>query len=199
VRRAHRPILAYTSSAVQYAAMPDYRRAQLKGGTYFFTLTSFKRRPILTDEHFRFALRQAILRVKTTMPFESIAWVLLPDHLHTIWQLPEGDTNFSTRWSMIKRSVTQQCKDLLPRPQNLSRQTRREGTLWQRRFWEHLIRDELDLQRHIDYIHYNPVKHGYVSKVTDWPYSTFHRYVQDSIYPKHWASAEDLQTDKFGE
>lgn len=179
--------------------MPDYRRAQLKGGTYFFTLTSFKRRPILTDEHFRFALRQAILRVKTTMPFESIAWVLLPDHLHTIWQLPEGDTNFSTRWSMIKRSVTQQCKDLLPRPQNLSRQTRREGTLWQRRFWEHLIRDELDLQRHIDYIHYNPVKHGYVSKVTDWPYSTFHRYVQDSIYPKHWASAEDLQTDKFGE
>ncbi len=138
----------------------------------------------MTDKRFRPALRQAILRVKTTMPFESIAWVLLPDHLHTIWQLPEGDANFSARWSMIKRSVTQQYKDLLPHPHNLSRQARREGNLWQRRFWEHLIRDELDLQRHIDYVHYNPVKHGYVSKVADWPYSTFHRYVSDGVYPK---------------
>lgn len=179
--------------------MPDYRRARLKGGTYFFTLTALERRPILTDERFRTALRHAILEVKSSMPFENIAWVLLPDHLHTIWQLPENHADYSTRWSAIKRLVTQQCGTLAPPPTSTSRQLRREGTLWQRRFWEHLIRDENDLERHIDYIHYNPVKHGYVAKVGDWPYSTFHRYVRAGIYPKDWASEETDPTDQFGE
>ena len=133
------------------------------------------------------------------MPFDSIAWVLLPDHLHTIWQLPEGDADYSGRWSLIKKTVTQKCPDWLSPPNNLSRQARREGTLWQRRFWEHLIRDELDLERHIDYIHYNPVKHGYASRVADWPYSTFHRYVSQGIYPKEWASAEEIPNENFGE
>ena len=179
--------------------MPNYRRARLQGGAYFFTLTSFERRPILTDDRCRIALREVIVDVKKSMPFESIAWVLLPDHLHTIWQLPEGDANFSARWSTIKRNVTQRCKHFTSQPHNQSRQSRREGTLWQRRFWEHLIRDELDLERHLDYIHYNPVKHGYVSQVFEWPYSTFHRYVSDGVYPQDWASAEDFLADQFGE
>ena len=199
MRHAHRPILARASDTVQYAAMPDYRRARLKGGTYFFTLTAFERRAILTDERFRTALRHAILEVKSSMPFENIAWVLLPDHLHTIWQLPEGDADFSARWSSIKRRVTQQLNDLPSPSNNRSRLRRREGTLWQRRFWEHLIRDESDLERHIDYIHYNPVKHAYVSKVADWPYSTFHRYVRDGIYPEDWAFDDTYPPDQFGE
>lgn len=179
--------------------MPDYRRARLKGGIYFFTLTTLERRPILTDERRRTALRQTIIEVKSSMPFEILAWVLLPDHLHTLWQLPEGDANFSARWSSIKRRVTQKLNARSAPATNPSRLRRREGTLWQRRFWEHSIRNDADFERHIDYIHYNPVKHGYVAKVADWPYSTFHRYVRDGVYPEDWARDDNHPADQFGE
>jgi putative transposase len=184
---------------MQYSPMPDYRRARIKGGTYFFTVKSFERRPILIDKRCRTALRHAIMEVRKTHPFEDLAWVLLPDHLHAIWQLPEGDDNFSARWSLIKKSVTQQCKVWLPPSDSASRRTRHERALWQRRFWEHVIRDDLDLERHVDYIHFNPVKHGYVSRVADWPYSTFHGYVRRDIYPQEWANADHDEQGQFGE
>lgn len=111
----------------------------------------------MTHEHYRIALREAITEVRGRLPFNSLAWVLLPDHVHTIWKLPEGDVDYSLRWSLIKQHVTRKCAE---RTQEVlvsqSRQKRREGTIWQRRFWEHLIRDERDFRRHIDYIHYNP-------------------------------------------
>ena len=178
--------------------MSEYRRAYFPGGTYFFTVKTFERRPVLTREDYRIALRKAIVEVRHNLPFDSIAWVLLPDHIHTIWKLPERDANFSLRWSLIKQHVTRQCRDGAV-PSSLSRQNRREGTIWQRRFWEHLIRDDGDLEHHVNYIHYNPVKHGYVSKVADWPYSTFHRYVQRGSYPLNWADANDAQNRGFGE
>jgi len=180
--------------------MSEYRRSYIPGATYFFTLTTLDRRPILVREPFRSALRQAVIEVRAKFPFESIAWVLLPDHLHTIWKLPETEANFSLRWSLIKQHVTREC---IGRAQNArttkSRQQRGEGTIWQRRFWEHAIRDEADFRRHIDYIHYNPAKHGYVTKPADWPYSTFHRYVHDGIYPPNWASADESVIANYGE
>jgi putative transposase len=180
--------------------MPEYRRAKIPGGTYFFTVKTFQRKPILTQEPYRIALRHAIIQVRDILPFESIAWILLPDHLHTVWQLPESDANFSLRWSLIKQRVTRQCADETASASiTRSGQKRREGTIWQRRFWEHVIRDNTDLERHIDYIHYNPVKHGYVPRVIDWPYSTFHRYVRLGVYPADWASGDKGEQAEFGE
>jgi REP-associated tyrosine transposase len=156
------------------------------------------RQPILIEEPYRTALRQAIIDVRSKLPFESIAWVLLPHHLHTIWRLPETDGNFSLRWSLIKQFVTRYCADRM-RPLTESRRRRGEGTIWQRRFWEHVIRDDTDFRNHIEYIHYNPVKHGYVTQPADWPYSAFHRYVRDGVYPADWASADEAATSNYGE
>ena len=136
-------------------------------------------------------------------PFKIEAWVLLSDHLHALWTLPEGDANFSGRWAGIKRHVSQSCAALFTTEAvNESRQKRKELMFWQRRFWEHQIRDEEDYIRHIDYIHWNPVKHGYVKKVTDWPYSTFHRYVKQGVYTVNWGGAVGLEEghdEEFGE
>jgi putative transposase len=132
------------------------------------------------------------------MPFESSAWVLLPDHLHTIWQLPENDGNYSLRWSLIKQEVTRRCGGADNVQLTGSRRRRREGMIWQRRFWEHTIRDDTDFRNHIDYIHFNPVKHGYVKRPSDWPYSTFHRFVQERIYPEDWAWS-DNNSSSYGE
>jgi putative transposase len=180
--------------------MPEYRRAYVRGGSYFFTLKTFDRRPLLIDDRCRTVLRQAIVQVRATLPFEIIAWVLLPDHLHAVWRLPEADVDFSLRWSLIKQRVTKQCANWVgPSRITPSRAERREGAFWQRRFWEHLIRDETDLERHVDYVHYNPVKHGYVRRVADWPYSTFHRYVSRGVYPLDWACGDEYSDDDFGE
>jgi putative transposase len=123
-----------------------------------------------------------------------------PTIIHTIWKLREGDVDYSLRWSLIKQHVTRKCAE---RTQEVlvsqSRQKRREGTIWQRRFWEHRIRDDRDFRRHIDYVHYNPVKHGYVSKVVDWPYSTFHRFVRNGVYPTDWANADENTASNYGE
>ena len=132
--------------------------------------------------------------------FETVASVLLPDHLHMIWQLPENDADFSLRWSLIKQRVSRQCADEVSRATlSQSRIKRKEGAFWQRRFWEHMIRDDTDLHHHVDYIHYNPVKHGYAKRVADWPYSSFHRYVHDGVYPKDWGGAVEALDQSFGE
>ncbi|OSI22412.1 REP-associated tyrosine transposase [Neisseria dumasiana] len=149
-----------------------YRRYYRAGGTYFFTLVAHNRQRILTGDAVRSALREAVLAVREKYPFEIAAWVLMPDHLHAIWHLPENDADFSERWRQIKRH----SQYLIGA----------DVRLWQRRFWEHAIRDEADFGRHFDYVHFNPVKHGHVSKVSDWPFSTFHRYVKQGIYPLNW-------------
>jgi len=183
--------------------MPNYRRASIPGGTWFFTLVSCQRRKILCNHDIRSALREAIRTVQTQQPFSVDAWILLPDHLHCIWTLPDGDRDFSIRWAKIKRLVTQRCGASYPPegPVRASKRRRNEGMLWQRRFWEHAIRDDADLQRCLDYLHWNPVKHGYVDQVADWPYSTFHRFVKDGLYPRDWAGVANRDNDvkMFGE
>ena len=181
--------------------MPECRRADIPGATYFFTVITYRRQALLTDLRCRESLRIAIDKVRLEMPFKIVAWVLMPDHLHAVWQLPQNDKDFSLRWSLIKQHVTRDCASWLPRQGLLtSRDKRGEGSLWQRRFWEHLIRDETDLARHVNYIHYNPVKHGYVTNVADWPYSTFHRYVKEGTYPEDWGGTIETNDGKnFGE
>lgn len=173
--------------------MSEYRRAYLPGGTYFFTVNTFRRGKFLTREPFRRALRDGITKARETLPFIIVAWVLLPEHLHCIWRLPEGDADFSRRWAIIKREVSKQCGHLVEPYAALSdsKIARKESVVWQRRFWEHQIRDELDFQRHVDYIHFNPVKHGHVAHAADWPYSTFSRYVRQGIYPPDWTGYEN--------
>lgn len=165
----------------------------------FFTVVAFRRQPIFCDEMFRNALRTAIASVQTAHPFVIEAWVLLPDHLHCVWTLPEGDADFSTRWMLIKRAVSLACRDDYRRADwvTVSKLKHRESTLWQRRFWEHQIRDEKDFVHHVDYIHFNPVKHGHVTRAVDWPYSTFHRYVRDGIYAYDWGGAMDKVVLKY--
>ena len=122
------------------------------------------------------------------MPFEIEAMVVLPDHLHCMWTLPEGDADFSERWRRIKGRFSRQCVAEYQQPVSVSRSRKGEKAVWQRRFWEHQIRDEVDFSNHVDYIHYNSVKHGLVGTPRDWPYSSFHKYVCDGIYPEDWGA-----------
>ena len=168
--------------------MSYYRRVKAPGGTFFFTIVTAKRKPLLTTPYVRQALRESISSVRQTQPFDIVAWVLLPDHMHCIWTLPEGDCDYSSRIGKIKRLTSK----------HLGYSGERDSGLWQRRFWEHQIRDEKDLIRHIEYIFINPVKHGLCSAAAEWPYSSFHRYVKQGIYPQDWASCENLTGD-FGE
>jgi len=175
--------------------MSLYRRADVAGGWYFFTVVAERRRAILTQPDIRAALRDAIVAVRQNHPFTILGWVLLPDHLHAIWQLPPGDADFSTRWSQIKRRVTHACGATYADPALLTarRIAKRHGTIWQHRFWEHLIRDQRDFRRHMDYLHFNPVKHGLVERVVDWPYSSFHRLVREGAYARNWGGGEGLE------
>ena len=171
--------------------MSRYRRASAAGSSYFFTVVAYRRQPILCNEAIRNALRDAIETVRTSRSFVIDAWVLLPDHLHCVWTLPDGDADFSTRWMKIKRAVSLACREIYHRPDlvSTSKFKHRESTIWQRRFWEHHIRNENDFARHVDYIHFNPVKHGHAQNAIDWPYSTFHRHVRDGIYARDWAGS----------
>ncbi|GAB2905520.1 transposase [Uliginosibacterium flavum] len=155
--------------------MPNYRRNFLPGGTFFFTVNLLERDRDLLVRHVD-ALRNAVRTVRAAHPFEIVAWVVMPDHLHCIWILPPGDTNYPERWRLIKLLFSRS----LPKTEhiNASRESKNERGIWQRRFWEHTIRDERDLNNHIDYVHYNPVKHGYVTNAADWPHSTIHRYIE---------------------
>jgi len=161
----------------------DYRRMFCPGGTFFFTVVTEKRRPILIENIGR--LRAAFRHIKVRRPFDIEAAVVLPDHLHMIWALPEGDTDYSTRWSLIKRYFSAGLRAQATSP---SQYTRREKGIWQRRFWEHQIRDERDWRNHFDYIHFNPVKHGLVLQAGDWPYSSFQRYVRQGFYAADWGT-----------
>ena len=174
--------------------MSHYRRAIVPGGTFFFTVVTYRRQPILCDAPIRAALRDAIGKVRRSKPFAIDAWVLMPDHLHCVWTLPPGDHDFSGRWSLIKRGVSRAIGRQYRRPELLgaSKLKHRESTIWQRRFWEHRIRDDEDMRRHIDYLHFNPVKHGLVANVADWPHSTFHRFDANGIYPVNWAGGNDI-------
>jgi putative transposase len=171
------------------------------GATYFFTVVTHQRQAILNKPESRTILRQVIDEVRKQHPFAIDAWVLLPDHLHCMWTLPKGDADYSKRWGIIKARFTKQAKHLFECDEQLSnsRQQHRESAVWQRRFWEHQIRDEVDYQRHMDYIHFNPVKHGLVKEVNAWPYSTFHRYVRKEIYAKDWGGLTEAASERFGE
>ena len=181
--------------------MSRYRRANTPGATYFFTIVTYRRRPFLRDPDVRIALREAIAKVRNLYPFHIDGWVLLPDHLHAIWTLPPGDARFPLRWQQIKRGVTLSCRARLHRAAwtTESKTKHRESTLWQRRYWEHQIRDERDFERHMDYLHYNPVKHELVKRVGDWPYSSFHRHVAAGVYPEDWSIASATDGMDFGE
>ncbi len=172
--------------------MSDYIREKLEGGEYFFTLVTFDRRPFLTSPLARRILRVTWKEVQERHRFEVRAICLLPDHIHCIWRLPEEDNNFSKRWMSIKAIFTRRFLAAGGREgkRNESRKRTGEAAVWQRRFWEHMIRDEDDLSRHFDYIHYNPVKHGYVSRPHDWKWSSFHRYRKLGYYQDDWGSVE---------
>jgi putative transposase len=173
--------------------MPNYRRAFIPGGTWFFTVNQLQRyrNDLLIREID--LLRETVRRVRERHPFQIDAWVVLPDHLHCIWTLPPGDSDFSMRWRLIKSGFSR----ALPNTERRSdvRKDAGERGIWQRHYWEHLIRDEADYQRHADYVHVNPLKHGYVKRVADWPYSTFHRYVAKGMYPADWCGDPDSEVD----
>ena len=170
--------------------MPDYRRVIIPGGTFFFTLVTFDRKPILTTEFSRHILRQAWKQVQRSYPFIVEAICLLPEHLHCIWTLPENDGDYSLRWRAIKALFSKEYLRLggNDRERNVSRKKRGEAAIWQRRFWEHTIRDADDFVRHFDYIHYSPVKHGLVQQVKDWPWSSYHKYLARGYYDLDWGN-----------
>ena len=165
--------------------MSNYRRSKVGGATYFLTINALERHHNDVLVRHIEALREAVRVVKAKYPFIIHAWVVLPEHMHCVIELPVGDCDFSTRVRLIKLIFSKS----LPKVEKLStsRQNRHERGIWQRRFWEHLIRDERDFERHVDYVHFNPVKHGWVACVKDWPYSTFHRFVAQGILPCDWA------------
>ena len=165
--------------------MPNYRRAWCPGGTYFFTVTLLQRQATDLLTRRIDLLRQVVRQVKGERPFVIHAWVVLLDHLHCILELPEGDADFATRWRLIKMNFSKALP--LSEPRDSVRKRRGERGIWQRRYWEHLIRDEDDLRAHMDYVHINPLRHGLVSRVADWPHSTFHRLVAAGVYPADWA------------
>ncbi len=178
--------------------MRRYIRApQLGGASYFFTLTLAQRRGNdLLIRHID-ALRQAFAAVRHRHPFTIEAIVILPDHLHALWRMPEHDADFSLRWRLIKARFSRQ----LPPGEQIShsRAAKGERGIWQRRYWEHQIRDEQDWGRHVDYIHYNPVKHGLVTRPTDWPYSSLHRFVRQGRIPADWGAGAAVIGGEFGE
>ena len=175
--------------------MRTYTRAKIAGGCYFFTVNLAERRDNdLLVRHVA-SLREAFKRTRIEHPFDLEAIVVLPDHLHCIWQLPEKDDNFPMRWQLIKARFSRliACGELV----SASRQRKGERGIWQRRYWEHVIRDQQDWERHMDYIHSNPVKHGYVGAARDWPHSSFHRLVARGIYPPDWHAEPEISILDF--
>src|SRR5436190_9110791 len=175
--------------------MPNYRRAFVPGGCWFFTVNLLERRRSLLSDHME-TLRDAMRATRRAYPFRIDAMVVLPDHLHAVWTLPPDDADFSVRWRLIKFRFAR----AIPPGERLSpvQRRRNERGIWQRRFWEHLIRDEADYARHVEYCYINPVKHGLVSRVRDWPHSSFHRDVRAGLFPLDWAG-ETEPSGNFGE
>ncbi len=177
--------------------MTQYRRMCVGGGCYFFTVNLADRASDLLVRRIG-DLRDAVRACRAARPFQIDAWVVLPEHLHCVWTLPEGDTDFSGRWRAIKGGFSRLMP--LAEARSPSRASKHERGIWQRRFWEHAIRDDDDYARHVDYVHFNPVKHGLVHAVADWPYSTFHRAVAQGVYPADWAGtgAEAMEAGERG-
>lgn len=170
--------------------MPNYRRAYASGGTWFFTVNLLQRRNNdLLVRHIH-DLRAAVRRVMMLYPWHIDAWVVLPEHMHCVWTLPDGDHDYATRWRLIKTGFSK-CLPI-DELRSKSRILRGERGIWQRRYWEHQIRDEADFARHIEYCYINPVKHGHVQAVVDWPYSSFHRDVASGFYAPDWAGDVSL-------
>ena len=170
----------------------SYRRAHSPGATYFFTVVTHQRQPLFQASENVQLLRIAFHQVKQKYPFTIDAIVVLPDHLHALWTLPIGDANFSTRWRLIKEYVTRRVDPNYRNARSASRVSKQEQAVWQRRFWEHQIQDDRDFEQHFNYIHYNPVKHGYVDFPGGWEYSSFRKYVQAGVYAEDWGSHEEI-------
>lgn len=172
--------------------MPDYRRMFVPYAMYFFTAVTHQRNPILTTELGRKCLREAIAKVRRKHPFQVIATVLLPDHWHSIWQLPDGQTNYPIRWGRIKEEFTKAwlAGEGTELEQSKSRDRQRYRGIWQKRYWEHTIKNPDDFDRCFDYIHWNPRKHNLVPRVIDWPWSSFHRMVRLGHYPANWGGTD---------
>lgn len=172
--------------------MPNYRRNYRSGGVFFFTVVTAGRAPLFSDENARQQLGACLREERRRRPFRVDAIVLLPNHLHTLWTLPEGDAEFSIRWSSIKGRFTRTwlAEGGCERPILPGHQRERRRGVWQARFFEHTIRDEEDFRQHVEYIHYNPVKHGYVRSPREWPWSSFSRYVKQGDYPVDWGCGQ---------
>ncbi len=177
----------------QMQVMVQYRRDFLPGGTFFFTVALEDRRSNLLTERVT-DLRAAFRRARTERPFDIGAIVILPDHLHAIMTLPQDDGDFPLRWRRIKTLFTQA---VIARGATFKSRDGGGHSLWQRRYWEHTIRDADDFTRHVDYIHYNPAKHGHVANPVDWPYSSLHRFIRRVILPPAWGASSDA--GGFGE
>jgi putative transposase len=164
--------------------MPNYRRVWVPGGTYFFTVNLLERRRTLLIDHID-SLRHAFAQARAARPFLMPAYVVLPDHLHCLWRLPPGDDDIATRWRHIKTTFSRS----LPKLERRSGTRRRKGErgIWQRRYWERVMRDEADYRCHFDYLHYNPVRHGHAATAADWPHSSFRHWVCRGVYPDDWA------------
>ncbi len=170
--------------------MPNYRRTFIPGATWFFTVNLLQRHgnSLLIDKVD--LLKSCIQRVRQQYPFKIDAWVMLPEHMHCVWTLPEGDVDYPTRWRLIKSHFSRRLP-LIER-RSATRVASGERGIWQRHYWEHLIRNDVDYQRHVDYVHVNPLKRRLVSRVIDWKYSTFHRDVQRGIYVADWCGDMSL-------
>ena len=176
--------------------MTNYRRIRLFGGTYFFTVVIVDRHLDILVKHIQH-LKASFRDECENAPFTNLGFVILPDHLHTIWRLPQGDSDYSNRWRHIKADFSRRLA--VAGAVSNSRECKGERGIWQRRFWEHTVRDEEDFQRHLDYIHFNPVKHGLVSRVSDWPHSSFHEYVRRGVYTPGWGGCGGIGEGEYGE
>ena len=176
--------------------MSRYRRNLVPGASYFFTVNLADRRSGLLVEHVE-ALRAALLEVRERHPFSIDAMVVLPDHLHAIWTLPPGDADYPVRWRLVKTGFSRRIERVEHR--SASRIGAGERGVWQRRFWEHTLRDERDFEAHCDYVHFNPVRHGHAASAQAWPYSSFHRFVARGVYPADWGGFEDEAGGDHGE
>ena len=163
--------------------MPNYRRVRIPGATYFFTVNLFDRSSNLLVDQVEL-LRLAVRRTRQRLPFVIDAWVVLPDHMHCLWTLPTDDSDYPKRWKAIKTDFSKSLANAEARTAANIR--RGERGIWQRRYWEHTIRDERDFAAHMDYVHFNPVKHGLVGRPGDWPFSSFRRSVEAGFYPADW-------------
>jgi putative transposase len=174
----------------------NYRRNFVPGGSFFFTVNLADRRTGLLTERVAL-LRKAFRYVRERHPFTVDAIVVLPDHLHAIWTLPPEDADYALRWRLLKAFFSRGIE--AGEQISASRERKGERGIWQRRYWEHTLRDECDFERHCNYIHFNPVKHGYVRALAEWPHSSFHRFLKMGIYPADWTTGKELDGNEFGE